>query len=112
MYNPAPERIVELYEKLDRGDSLDLVWKNPGRRPPTPVKVEAAPAKTEVDDSTADANDFDFEEESQGVVTPQRRAPGSELKGSARKQTASFNTVLSNMKRHKMLDQGEDNTKQ
>ena len=34
---------------------------------------------------------------------------GTELKGSARKQTASFNSVLSNMKRHKMLeDQDQD----
>ncbi len=34
---------------------------------------------------------------------------GSVLKGSARKQTASFDSVLSNMKRHKIMDdQGQE----
>jgi len=39
------------------------------------------------------------------VVTPQRRNPNSELKGSARKLTTSFGNVLSNMKRHRQLEE-------
>jgi len=108
MYTPDPQTIFELYQKIDKGETLELVWKNPGRRPPTPEKVvQAAPTPQAAPDTGA--NDFDFEEEAQGVVTPQRRAPGSVLKGSARKQTASFDSVLSNMKRHKIMDdQGQE----
>ena len=36
------------------------------------------------------------------------RNPGSELKGSARKQTTSLNSVLSNMKRHMKIEQTMD----
>jgi hypothetical protein len=108
MYTPAPQRIFELYQKIDNGETLELAWKNPGRRPPTPDKVvPTAPVPHAIPEPGA--NDFDFEDESQGVMTPQRRAPGSELKGSARKQTASFDSVLSNMKRHKIMDdQGQE----
>ena len=52
--------------------------------------------------------DFDFEEEGGGLVTPQRRNPGAELKGSARKLTASLDSVLSNMKRHRQIDQMDE----
>jgi len=109
MYKPAPQRIFELYQKIEKGENLELVWKNPGRRPPTPDKVEpAAQAPLQAVPDT-EAHDFDFDEEGEGVVTPQRRAPGSVLKGSARKQTASFDHVLSNMRKHKIMDdQGQE----
>ena len=56
---------------------VELVWKNPGRRPPTPDKVEpAAQAPLQAVPDT-EAHDFDFDEEGEGVVTPQRRAPGT-----------------------------------
>ena len=86
---------------------LDLDWKNPGRRPPTPV-VEDKPEEANLPE-VEENKDFDFEEEGAGgLVTPQRRTPGSALKGSARKQTTSFNNVLSNMKRHREIEQMDD----
>jgi len=105
-YLPSPEVIVKLYETLDKGESLDLDWRNPGRRPPTPAKIEQ-PAEAEQTLQEEENKDFDFDEEGlEGLlVTPQRRLPGSELKGSARKQTTSLTSVLSNMKRHRQIEE-------
>ena len=59
------------------------------------------------------AMDFDFDAEEDdaikpGAGTPTRIAlhPGQqrELKGSARKKTTDFNSILSNMRRHKQMD--------
>ena len=87
----------------------ELKWKNPGRRPPTPEAVESRKEETESYEQEVENKDFDFDAEdfSGSVVTPQRRNPGSELKGSARKLTTSFGNVLSNMKRHRQLEEME-----
>lgn len=92
---------------------LELDWKCPGRRPPTPpdeankVEEEDAPA----DDGKDLAFDFEDEFTSSGTFnTPQQRRPlGGTLKGSARKKTTSLDGVLSNMRRHKEI---EDNMEQ
>jgi PAXIP1-associated protein 1 len=41
----TPDDMRDMYEKLARGDPIELEWKCPGRRPPTPEKQEE---KTEV----------------------------------------------------------------
>lgn len=104
-YLPPPEKILELYKKVDQGFVLELEWKNPGRRAPTPEKEEQAEQQEEEVEDTG--KDFDFEEESREVTTPQRRTPGSALKGSARKQTTSLDSVLSNMARHRQIEEME-----
>ena len=52
--------------------------------------------------------DFDADDDSTPTGTPTRIAlhPGQqrELKGSARKKTTDFNSILSNMRRHKQMD--------
>ena len=63
-------------------------------------------------DAAAAAMDFDFDADDDaikpGAGTPTRIAlhPGQqrELKGSARKKTTDFNSILSNMRRHKQMD--------
>ena len=60
--------------------------------------------------------EFDFEDEftSSGTFdTPQqRRTPGGALKGSARKKTTSLDGVLSNMRRHKIIDETVEQDKE
>ena len=89
----------------------ELSWKNPGRRPPTPVAAEK-PAEAEAPAAETGNKDFDFDDDfgSDSLVTPQRRNPGSALKGSARKQTTSLDSVLSNMKRHREIEEMDDET--
>lgn len=64
-------------------------------------------------EAAAAAMDFDFDADDDdaikpGAGTPARIAlhPGQqrELKGSARKKTTDFNSILSNMRRHKQMD--------
>ena len=73
---------------------------------------QADPAAAEKEAAAA-AMDFDFDADDEdgikpGAGTPARRAlhPGQqrELKGSARKKTTDFNSILSNMRRHKQMD--------
>ena len=71
-----------------------------------PIESVEAPKEVEKDDG------FDFEDDtpapSGGFGTPQqRRTPGSSLRGSARKKTTSLDSVLSNMRRHRIIEEKE-----
>lgn len=114
-WTPDPATVLRLYTELDKGPGwLELDWKCPGRRAPSPqgeevaqpVDNEEAPKEEEKDDG------FDFEDDSPapsvGFGTPQqRRTPGSSLRGSARKKTTSLDSVLSNMRRHRIIEEKE-----
>ena len=68
--------------------------------------VDEKPVEEEKDDG------FDFEDDapppSGGFGTPhQRRTPGTTLRGSARKKTTSLDSVLSNMRRHRIIEEKE-----
>lgn len=54
-----------------------------------------------------DESDFNFEEDISHIDL-NRKEGKKELKGSARKRTTSFDTVLSNMARHQKLDSMPD----
>ena len=96
---------------------LELDWKCPGRRPPTPPD-EADNGAEEEDTAQDDEKDmaFDFEDEfssSDNFNTPQqRRLGGGGLKGSARKKTTSLDGVLSNMRRHKIIEDNMETEKE
>ena len=98
--------IIFIYRTNLNLNVSELKWKNPGRRSPTPEAVEST-EETDTSEQEVENKDFDFDAEDfgGGVVTPQRRNPNSELKGSARKLTTSFGNVLSNMKRHRQLEE-------
>jgi len=115
-YTPDPATILKLYTEMENGPGwLELDWKCPGRRPPTPPDEVG---KEEEEDAPADDGKdlaFDFEDEftSSGTFnTPQQRRPlGGALKGSARKKTTSLDGVLSNMRRHKEIEDSMDQDK-
>jgi PAXIP1-associated protein 1 len=110
LWRPAPDRIIALHEAMaDRTGPavIELLWKNPGRRPLVgpqeavqEVEEEAKP------ESSTNHMDFDMDDEDESVgafSTPTRgRTPGQNLKGSARKKTTSLDNVLSNMRRHRI----------
>jgi len=49
-YKLTPTDIIELYQRIGRGENLELEWKCPGRRSPTPERNEENVAiKEEVD---------------------------------------------------------------
>lgn len=45
---PTPDELDIMYQKLSAGESMELTWKCPGRRLPTPVDA----ANTEVKENT------------------------------------------------------------
>jgi len=111
-WTPDPSTVLKLYTELDKGPGwLELDWKCPGRRAPSPQGEEVAhPAEGEDTPKEEEKDDgFDFEEDtpapSGGFGTPQqRRTPGASLRGSARKKTTSLDSVLSNMRRHRIIE--------
>lgn len=36
---PSPDELDAMYHKLNAGETIELYWKCPGRRPPTPISV-------------------------------------------------------------------------
>jgi len=115
-WTPSSDRVIELYQQWEQGTGvLDLDWKCPGRKAPDPVIQEEDSIQEEEDEDTKEeisaSNDFDFDDEEgvpSGLSTPQqRRAPGEAPRGSARKKTTSLDSVLSNMRRHKIIEEKE-----
>lgn len=107
-----PEDILSLIEALEANNRvLELEWKCPGRRGPSPV-----PSNNRQQDhgsqeyKTEEKSDFDFMDEMSSPRLPVRRLGESTPKGSAKKKTASFNGVLSTMLRHRRLEQQEINS--
>lgn len=44
-FKPTPDELEMMYAKLEKGDTINLEWKFPGRRPPTPVQITNAEHK-------------------------------------------------------------------
>lgn len=38
-FEPTPDELDKMYQKLNDGGVIELTWKCPGRRLPTPVRV-------------------------------------------------------------------------
>ncbi|GAB6025032.1 PAXIP1 associated glutamate-rich protein 1 [Chamberlinius hualienensis] len=114
LWHPPPEDIINLYERLDKNGTLEISWKCPGRRVPTPPpekvdKWQEESAKVAELEKAPTEFDFDdlFGESSGGnsKITP-RRTPGSRaLKGSGQKRVASFKNVMSDIRRQMKLEQ-------
>jgi len=105
------EDIVSLIEDLERSNRvLELEWRCPGRREPSPVTVNNHQQDLLNDFKPKEKSDFDFMDEMSSPRLPVRRAGEATPKGSAKKKTASFNKVLNTMLRHRRLEQQEINS--
>ncbi|XP_051522549.1 PAXIP1-associated glutamate-rich protein 1-like [Myxocyprinus asiaticus] len=115
---PPPEEIKRLYELLAKGEALELKWVPLPRRPPTPPRTpspdrdgeDSQEAKQEESEHKAlSPTEFDFDEE-QTAATPKnaflnrRRTPGSSARSSVKRE-ARLDKVLSDMKRHRKIEE-------
>ncbi|XP_073722654.1 PAXIP1-associated glutamate-rich protein 1 [Misgurnus anguillicaudatus] len=115
---PPPEEIKRLYELLAKGEVLELQWVPLPRRPPTPPRTpsperdgdDSHDAKQEESERKAlTPTEFDFDEE-QTTATPRnsflnrRRTPGSSARSSVKRE-ARLDKVLSDMKRHRKIEE-------
>lgn len=117
---PPPAEIKRLYELLAKGEMLELDFVPLPRRPPTPERTPSP----EMDDEEEAARErereererkpptpteFDFDEE-QMQATPKnsfinrRRTPGSSARSSVKRE-ARLDKVLSDMKRHRKIEE-------
>lgn len=105
---PDPIELEELYNNIDKQGTLTLEWKCPGRRAPSPVGVSKE-NQPNVPESPIreEKSDFDFMDEVNSLNLRVRREGEDTLRGSAKKKTTSFDGILSNMIRHKRIEQME-----
>ncbi|CAH4035214.1 unnamed protein product [Pieris brassicae] len=106
---PDPTELEELYKTIEINETINLEWRCPGRRAPSPVPVsnENQPKTMEVSPVREEKSDFDFMDEMGSLHLRVRREGEDTLRGSAKKKTTSFNGILSNMIRHKRIEQLE-----
>lgn len=105
---PDPNELEDLYKNIDKSGTVSLNWKCPGRRAPSPLHVSkenqpempASPVREE-------KSNFDFMDEVSSLRLRVRREGEDTLRGSAKKKTTSFDGILSNMIRHKRIEQME-----
>lgn len=111
-WQPPPEIILSLYEKLDRNEPVELEWKCPGRREPTPDVTEEPEEEEKEDEVKLQIKDeySDFEVE-KGQL---KLRPSGDVgpRGSAKKKTTSLDAILSNMERHRRMDMMEQDPPQ
>lgn len=112
-WRPPPSEIQRLYELLAAHGTLELQAEILPRRPPTPEAQseeersdEEPEAKEEEEEKPHMPTEFDFDDE---PMTPKdslidrRRTPGSSAR--SQKREARLDKVLSDMKRHKKLEE-------
>ncbi|XP_017291153.1 PAXIP1-associated glutamate-rich protein 1 [Kryptolebias marmoratus] len=117
---PPPAEIKRLYEILAKGEMLELNFVPLPRRPPTPERTPS-PERDEEEEAAKERErlekerkppsptEFDFNEE-QIQTTPKnafinrRRTPGSSARSSVKRE-ARLDKVLSDMKRHRKIEQ-------
>ncbi|XP_034414339.1 PAXIP1-associated glutamate-rich protein 1 isoform X2 [Cyclopterus lumpus] len=117
---PPPAEIKRLYELLSKGEMLELNFMPLPRRPPTPDRTPS-PEREDEEEATKERGreerdcrppaptEFDFDEE-QMQATPKnafvnrRRTPGSSARSSVKRE-ARLDKVLSDMKRHRKIEE-------
>lgn len=108
-WSPYPEAVISLYEKISQNTVLEFNWKcTSGRRNPDDESMTYAVSSQQSlpksKETEPQATDYDFEEES----TPQLSRFGKANptpKGGGKKKTTSLAGILSNMEKHRILDQ-------
>lgn len=115
---PPPAEIKRLYELLAKGEMLELNYVALPRRPPTPERTPS-PQRDEEEEAAKERErlekehkpptptEFDFDDE---LATPKnsfinrRRTPGSSARSSVKRE-ARLDKVLSDMKRHRKMEE-------
>ncbi|XP_046549822.1 increased rDNA silencing protein 4-like [Haliotis rubra] len=115
-WTPDAKDILAMFEKLDKDKVLELRWKCPGRRPPSPRRKAAPTTMLEMRKictvtmtprmkRAPEISEFDFDDfgsEASAKPTP-RRTPGSKTTPRSQKKVASMHNVLNKI-RHEQIE--------
>lgn len=107
-YIPRDE-IIRMYETLDQEKTLKLQWECPGMRSLSPAGDEHY---KEGDDESMESkpeekSDFDFNDEMTAPNLSRLRVSDAAPIGSAKKKTTSLDGILSNIRRHRQIEEME-----
>uniref|UniRef100_A0A3Q4ACR3 Uncharacterized protein n=1 Tax=Mola mola TaxID=94237 RepID=A0A3Q4ACR3_MOLML len=115
---PPPAEIKKLYELLAKGEMLELDFVPLPRRPPTPERTPS-PERDDEEEAAREREreererkppsptEFDFDEEQatpKNAFINRRRTPGSSARSSVKRE-ARLDKVLSDMKRHRKIEE-------
>ncbi|KAI4807843.1 hypothetical protein KUCAC02_027623 [Chaenocephalus aceratus] len=115
---PPTTEIKRLYELLSKGEMLELNFEPLPRRPPTPER-HPSPEREDEDESAKEREreesqhrlitptEFDFDETQatpKNAFMNRRRTPGSSARSSVKRE-ARLDKVLSDMKRHRKIEE-------
>ncbi|KPP68186.1 PAXIP1-associated glutamate-rich protein 1-like [Scleropages formosus] len=116
-WTPPPAEIKRLYEILAKGETLQLNWVPLPRRPPTPQYTpsperdgaDSEEEREEEKHNTPTPTEFDFDDEPvlaapKNTYINRRRTPGSSGRPAVRRE-ARLDKVLSDMKRHRKIEE-------
>ncbi|XP_060067899.1 uncharacterized protein LOC132548092 [Ylistrum balloti] len=119
VWEPKPEDILKMFEKIEKEKVLELSWKCPGRRPPKGTEeedmdatqdpsIEVEPEEAEEEPKPQQPTEFDFEEDEFDTttkVTP-RRTPGVKTPKS-QKKVARMDKVLQDIMMQRIQNAAE-----
>ncbi|KAM5152944.1 LOW QUALITY PROTEIN: PAXIP1-associated glutamate-rich protein 1-like [Mantella aurantiaca] len=109
---PQPQEIRRLYELITSDGSLPLQVDILARRPPTPEPDQDEESEQEQEEEEEEEErpqiptEFDFDDEPstpRNALIDRRRTPGSSAR--SQKREARLDKVLSDMKRHKKIEE-------
>lgn len=106
---PNAEELDTIYKQLERGGTIDLRWKCPGRRAPSPNLKREDNKLNELPASTIKPTkeiEFDFSDD---IVLPQIRHKQGTPKSGSKKKT-NFDVVINQMRKHGRLSTASANT--
>ncbi|KAK2161558.1 hypothetical protein NP493_1576g00018 [Ridgeia piscesae] len=113
----SPPEILSLYEKLAKGETLELEWKCGERRSPSPEQVpvveEVVPVVEEKPEEVkVSVPEFDFDEvkEEERIITPRRTPGSSKAPRSAQRRVASMDKIMGDILRRRKMDNKDRNT--
>lgn len=113
-YKIGRDDIIEFYTKIANGEALELEWKCPGRRSPTPEPNTENAEEAEVVNRepmteqkvVVPGFDFDDGSSSSGLVTPRRASVGSAKQPRIKqKRVAQLDKIMNDMRRHRKMDE-------
>lgn len=98
---PTANELDNIYQLLDQGGMIELKWKCPGKRAPSPMKKDEIKMMDtpEQEAKLVKEMEFDFRDD---VTTPQNIRQRQTPKASAKKKT-NFDIVINQMRKHGRL---------
>merc|ERR1712168_1044587 len=120
VWEPHPSDIVELYNAINKGESLSLEWVCHDRRSPDILYSESEKdeesnhSTVEMKEEKKKVTEFDFDEfgpdAPPAAITPKRITGTTKTPRSQQKRVANMEKIMNDLIRHKEMEANDKNT--